>query len=464
MKNRTWRLLLLTVLTGVLAASCNIIRPYQRPAAPTANLYRDVTTADTTTLAHLRWQQLFTDTTLQRLISQGIARNLDLQVAYTRIQQAEAYYLQSRAALFPTLNANLGGTRSRLSEAQTFGLRSNNNTQYQLGLSSGWEVDVWGRLRSNRRASLASFLESQAGARAVQTGLVANIATYYYQLLALDQQLAITRYTVMNWDTTVQTMRALKVAARVTGAAVVQSEAQRYAAEVTLPDLRQDIREIENTLSILLALPPAAIRRGNLDNQTTVEVLQTGVPAQLLANRPDVQQAELNYRSFFELTNVARASFYPALTITGTLGQSSLALGDLVSPSYLAASIGAGLVQPIFNQRLNRTRLAVARAQQQESALNFQSTLLNAGREVSDALSLHQTALEKIQVRTYQIDALEKSVSYSQELLHYGFANYNEVITARQSLLQAQLGGTNDRLQRLQSVVNLYRSLGGGWR
>jgi outer membrane protein TolC len=195
-----------------------------------------------------------------------------------------------------------------------------------------------------------------------------------------------------------------------------------------------------------------------------VDALQTGVPAQLLANRPDVQQAELNYRAFFELTNVARASFYPALVINGTLGQSALALGDLVRPSYLAASVGLGLTQPIFNQRLNRTRLAVARAQQQEAALNFQSTLLNAGREVSDALSLHQTALEKMQVRTYQIDALEKSVSYSQELLRYGFANYNEVITARQSLLQAQLGGTNDRLQRLQSVVSLYRSLGGGWR
>ena len=463
MNTRTWRLLLVSLLTGMLAASCNITRPYQRPALRTANLYRDVATTDTTTLARLRWQQLFTDTTLQRLISQGIAQNLDLRVAYTRIQQAEAYYRQSRAAFFPTLNANTGVTRSRASQALTFG-QQGTFTQYQLGLSSGWEIDVWGRLRSNRRASLASLLESEAGARAVQTGLVANIATYYYQLLALDQQLAITRFTVMNWDTTVQTMRALKVAARVTEAAVVQSEAQRYAAEVTLPDLRQNIRETENALSILLALPPAAIRRGRLEDQTTVEVLQTGLPAQLLANRPDVQQAEQNYRYFFELTNVARASFYPALTITGSLGLTSRALTDLFNPSFLANSIGAGLTQPIFNQRLNRTRLAVARAQQQESALNFQNTLLNAGREVSDALSLHQTALDKIQVRTYQIDALEKSVSYSQELLRYGFANYNEVITARQSLLQAQLGGANDRFQRLQSVVNLYRSLGGGWR
>ncbi|WP_426059013.1 efflux transporter outer membrane subunit [Hymenobacter sp. B1770] len=463
MNNRTCRLGLFTLLTSLLAASCNITKPYQRPVARTANLYRDVATTDTTTLARLRWQQLFTDTTLQRLIGLGIAQNLDLRVAYTRIEQAQAYYQQSRAALFPTLNADAGVNRSRLSQAQDFG-QFGQITQYRLGLSSGWEIDIWGRLRSNRRANLASLLQSEAGARAVQTSVVANVATYYYQLLALDQQLAITRLTVVNWDTTVQTMRALKVAARVTEAAVVQSEAQRYAAEVTIPDLKQNIRETENALSILLALPPAAIRRGRLEDQPMVEALQTGVPAQLLAYRPDVQQAEQNYRYFFEFTNVARASFYPALTITASAGPSALGLTNLFNPGFLAASIGAGLTQPIFNQRLNRTRLAVAQAQQQEAALNFQNTLLNAGREVSDALSLHQTALEKIQVRSHQIDALDKSVRYSQELLHNGFATYNEVITARQSLLQAELGGANDRLQRLQSVVNLYRSLGGGWR
>ncbi|RYD87472.1 MAG: TolC family protein, partial [Sphingobacteriales bacterium] len=356
-------------------------------------------------------------------------------------------------------DANTGVTVSKLSEAQGFGIRTS-ATQYQLGVSSAWEADLWGRLSSNRRASLASLLQSEAAARAVQTRLVADIANLYYLLLSLDQQLAITTQTVQNWDTTVTVMRALKEAARVTEAAVVQSEAQRYAAEVTIPDLKQTIRETENTLSILLVRAPGPIERSRLDVQQVATELRTGVPVQLLANRPDVIQAEFNYRYFFELTNVARTSFYPSLTLTASGGLSSLSFGQLFNPASLAASIGAGLTQPIFNRRTNRTRLEVSEAQQQEAFLGFQNTVLNAGREVSDALSLYQTAVEKIGIRSNQVRALQLSVSYSQELLQNGFATYPEVITARQSLLQAELGGVNDRLQQLQAVVNLYRSLG----
>jgi multidrug efflux system outer membrane protein len=463
MNNRHWRKLLIMALTGLVAGSCTITQPYRSPEAPGPQLYRGGTSTDTTSMASRKWQELFTDTTLQGLIRQGISSNLDLQVAVTRIQQAQAYYRQSRAAFLPSLDANAGLSRSKFPAASAEGF-TGKITQYRLGLSTSWEVDIWGRLGSNRRANLASWLQSEAAARAVQTGLVASIANSYYLLLALDQQLAITELTVSNWDTTVQTMRVLKEAARVTEAAVVQSEAQRYAAEVTLPDLKQSIRETENALSILLGGPPAGIRRSILQQQQPVAVLQTGVPAQLLAYRPDVQQAELNFRYFFELTNVARTNFYPALNITGSAGLSSLALEDFFQPEAVAASLGAGLLQPVFSQRANKTRLEVARAQQQEALLNFRNTVLNAGREVSDALSLHETAREKMQVRTNQMNALQRSVDYSQELLQYGFANYTEVITARQSLLQAELGGVNDRLQELQAVVELYRSLGGGWQ
>jgi outer membrane protein, multidrug efflux system len=298
----------------------------------------------------------------------------------------------------------------------------------------------------------------------VQTSLVANIASDYFTLLALDQQLQITRQTVAYWDTTVVTMRALKEAARVTEAAVVQSEAQRYAAEVTIPDLQRSVRETENALSILLGLPPGPIDRSTLDAQQPITALQTGVPAQLLSNRPDVQEAELNYRYYFELTNVARTNFYPTLAITASTGLSALTPGAVFQPGALAANIGAGLAQPIFNQRLNRTRLEIARAQQQGALIDFQNALLNAGREVSDAMYLYGTALTKQGIRTHEITALASSVSYTNELLRYGFATYTEVITARQSLLQAQLGSINDRLQQLQAGVDLYRSLGGGWR
>lgn len=447
----------------LLLSSCKVTQPYQLPDVNTSNLFRDVAATDTNSIANLPYTEIFTDTILQRLIAGGIARNLDLQMAYTRIQQAQAYYLQSRAAFLPSLDANAAITRSKFSAGQGFGARPP-ITQYQLGVSSSWEADIWGRLSSSKRANLAALLQTEAAAKAVQTGLVANIANFYFVLLALDQQLVITQQTVINWDTTVQTMRALKEAARVTEAAVVQTEAQRYAAEVTLPDLKQSIRETENALRILLGLPLGRINRSRLENQSSIAVLQTGVPAQLLANRPDVLQAELNFRYFYELTNVARTNFYPSLVITGSAGLSSLSFADLFDPTALAASIGGGLTQPIFNRRLNKTRFEVAKAQQQEALFGFQNSLLNAGREVSDALSLYETAIEKRNIRTNQMIALTKSVEYSQELLRNGFAIYTEVITARQSLLQAELGSVNDRLQQLQATVNLYRSLGGGWR
>lgn len=455
--------ILVVLLLVLVLASCKVTRTYESPEVRTEGLFRDVQTSDTNSIANLPWREVFTDTVLQRLIAEGIAQNLDLQIAYTRIRQSEAYFEQSRAAFLPTLNANASVSESKLSNAQGFGIR-NNATQYQLGLSSSWEADIWGRLSSNRRASLASLLQTQAGTRAIQTSIVSGIANYYYTLLALDQQLAITEQTVRNWDTTVRTMSALKEAARVTEAAVVQSEAQRYAAEVTIPDLKQRIRETENALSILLGQTPTAIQRSRLDDQSTVSVLQTGVPAQLLGNRPDVQQAEFAYRSAFEFTNIARTAFYPALTITGSAGLTSLTLGSFLDPSSLAASIAAGLTQPIFNRRLNRTNLIVAQEQQQAALFDFKNTLLVAGREVSDAISLHSTALQKMNVRTLQLTALQRSVEYTQELLRNGFANYNEVITARQSLLAAELGRVNDQLQQLQAMVNLYRSLGGGWK
>lgn len=463
MYNKLFRHVFFLALPALMLASCDIIRPYRAPDINTANLFRDTIAADTNTIANLRYNEIYTDPLLQKLIAEGIARNPNLQIAYTRVQQAQAYYIQSGAVFLPTLNANASVTRSKFSEAQSFGLRKS-ATQYQLGLSSSWEIDIWGKLRSNRRASLASFFQSEAAARAVQTSLVSSIATFYFTLLALDQQLFITQQTVINWDTTVQTMRALKEAARVTEAAVVQSEAQRYAAEVTLPDIKQQIRQTENALSIVLGNAPAVIDRGSLQQQQTLTVLQTGVPSQLLANRPDVQAAELSFRNAFELTNVARTYFYPSLAITGNAALSSFDFSTLFNPTSIAASIGAGLTQPVFNQRANRTRLIVSQAQQQEALINFQNTLLIAGQEVSDALSLFQTSQEKVAIRANQILALQRSVDYSLELLRNGFANYTEVITARQSLLQAQLGQVNDRLQQLQATVNLYRSLGGGWK
>jgi multidrug efflux system outer membrane protein len=453
-------------IIGLLALTlfaCGVTKHYQPPGMDHLDTFRGAGRPDTASMASLSWREVFNDTVLQGVIEKGIAQNLDLQTAYTRIRQAQAYYKQSKAAFLPDLEGNASAGRLRLSKAQNFGIVSN-VTEYQLGLSSSWELDIWGRLRSTKRASVASLLATEAGTRAVQSELVSEIASLYYLLLALDQEVTITEETVRNWDTTVTTMQSLLESARVTEAAVVQCEAQRDAAAVTIPDLYQNIRQTENALSILLGLPPTEITRKRLEDQIPVGILNTGVPAQLLANRPDVQQAEQNYRYAFELTNVARTAFYPALTITGSTGYSSFSAGSFFDISSLGASIIGGILQPIFNKRVNKTNLEVAREQQQAAFLGFKTAFLVAGQEVSDALSLHVSAQKKAGVRASEIIELQKSVDDTQELLQNGFANYTEVITARQSLLAAELGRVNDKLQELQAVVSLYAALGGGWR
>ncbi|MEC5144749.1 efflux transporter outer membrane subunit [Chitinophaga sp. 212800010-3] len=448
------------IIAGMLGA-CRVTKPYHAPRITDNNLYRDVSSTDTTNIAVLHWKEIFTDTLLQQLIDEGIRNNLDLQVAWSRMRQAAAVYSQSRQALYPTINANAGATLAGASNQVNTG-RTVIDQQFSVGLAASWEADIWGKLRSARRAGLASMLQATANAQAVQTALVANIADAYYNLLALDQQLHITQQTVINWQATVEVMKELKKADVVTGAAVVQSEASRYAAEVTIPDLRQSIRQTENQLNLLLGRTPGPVGRDSLDAQQPIMLLQTGVPAQLLANRPDVRAAENNLRYYFEQTNVAKAYLYPTLSISASGGYTSYY--SLTGPGSWISNLTAGLLQPLFNQGVNRTRLKVAQEQQQQAALGFRSAVLNAGGEVSNALYTYQSAIDKANTRKLQLQNLQLSVDYTQELVRYGFANYTEVLNAQQSLLAAQLGKINDHLQQLQAIVFLYRALGGGWR
>ena len=263
--------------------------------------------------------------------------------------------------------------------------------------------------------------------------------------------------------TTVEIMKDLKAADVVTGAAVVQSEASRYAAEVTIPDLKQSIRVAENSLSILLGRVPGPIKRITLLEEKPGSMLNTGVPAQLLGNRPDVQAAELNFRYNFELTNIARTYFYPSLIISASGGLSGITSSQLFSPTSWVGSMVGGLTQPIFNQGVNRARLKVAQEGQQQALFSFQNILLTAGQEVSDDMAAYQSTLEKTNLRDSQIVNLQNAVEYTQLLVRNSSANYTEVLTAQQSLLSAQLNQVNDRMQQLQAMVNLYRDLGGGW-
>ncbi len=450
--------------------SC-VTQKYQQPGmAVKGKLYRTDSLTDTNTIARLPYKALFSDTVLQGLIAEGLQQNLDLKVAMQRMTEAQENFLQSKAMLLPTVSANANVTQSKQSFAvqnlppQYLGTFPLSTTTFQAGLSASWEADIWGKLSSAKRSNFAAFLQSDATRRLIQTQLIANIAGYYYQLLSLDEQLRITEQTAKNRGEEVGTMKALKEGAVVTGAAVVQSEANQAAAEVLIPDIKQQIRENENALSILLARVPGPINRTSLAQQVPYQNLETGVPSQLMQNRPDVQEAELAFRAAFENVNVAKTYFYPQLTITAQGGFSSLTIKDFFDNSIFYNLVG-GLTEPIFNQRQNKTRLHVAQAQQKEAFYAYQKSLLTAGSEVSNALYAYQNAVQKQTTRRIQIQSLQKAVDYTRELMRYSSAtNYTDVLTSEQSLLAAQLLAVNDRLQQLQAIVDLYKALGGGWQ
>lgn len=455
------RLKLPILLWVILFSSCTVTQPYKRSAGIADNkFYRDVTPTDTVTIASLPFKQIFTDTILQSLIEQGISNNLDLKIAVARIKEADANFKQSKLAFLPNLNANANSSYFKLSDAQ-----AGNKRLFEIYTGASWEADIWGKLKSSKKAALALLLQSDAYKKLVQTQLIANIANNYYALMAYDAQLQITLKALDNRVQDVATMKILKESDVVTGAAVVQSEANRYSVEVTIPDLKQNIRETENAISVLLGNPPDSVRRSRLDLQMVAGNLNTGIPSQLLANRPDVQQAEYQLRYYFELTNIAKTYFYPALTITAESGLYNNNLSKFFRVSSIFGNIVGGLTQPIFNNGVNKQRLRVSKAQQEEYFITFKQTLLTAGQEVSNALYDYQAASDKMVNRTQQLFYLQKSVDYTKELLKYSSAtNYTDVLTSEQSLLSAQLSSIGDKLQQLQAVVTLYRSLGGGWK
>jgi NodT family efflux transporter outer membrane factor (OMF) lipoprotein len=445
----------------VLLGSCGVVGPHRKPDITVSEkLYRELPATDTSNFSNLPWRNLFTDPYLQELIEEAIANNSDLQIALTRMDKAKANLRQSQLALLPSLNAN---------GSAAFQNKENDGTGtvggYQLYGSSSWELDLWGKLRSMKRANLASFLQSESYKRMVQTRLIANVAETYYTLLAYDEQLKITEKTLKARIANLETMGVMKENDVITGADLMLSEASRYAAEVTIPDLKQNIYRTENALSILLGRTPGSIERGILADQDLNPNLTYGIPAQLLANRPDIQQAEHQLRYTFEMTNVARAYFYPSITLTASGGISETDITRLFNANFIFWNILGGLTQPLFNQGINNQRLRVARANEQEDLIAFKQTLLAAGSEVVNAMNSYQASTEKIALRAKQVESLEKAVDYTMELLKYtSNINYTDVLTSEVNLLNAQLSSTNDKLSQLNAVVTLYETLGGGWK
>lgn len=465
MKIKIINLVLLAGIAGFFY-SCKVTDTYQDPQIEKSrqdNLFRQKTSNDSISTANVAWNQIFTDAKLQTIIKKTIENNLDLKVAVARIQEASAVFKQSQLQNLPSLDGVASITETKNSGAAQGGnFVMPDLLVYRLGISTGWEVDIWGRIKSLKRSSYAGFLQTDAAKRAVQTQLVAQAANLYYQLISLDKQLEITKQTIELRKKDVETVEALMDAAYLTGADVEQSRANLYSAQLTIPDLELQIQQTENSLNVLMNDNPQSIDRNSIDSQVVYTDLKTGIPASLLKNRPDVQAAELSFRQAFENKNIAMAQVYPALNITGTLGLSSRTLQDFFTNS-LFYTAGGTLTQNIFQMGNRKTEVKIMEARKMQAYYTFEKTLLTAGSEVSNSLLSYQKAKEKETTRQLQIQSLEKSLEFNKELLTYSSkTNYVNVLTSEQSLLAAKLAGVNDKLQQLQAVTEFYRALGGG--
>lgn len=336
---------------------------------------------------------------------------------------------------------------------------------YTIPAQMSWEIDIFGKLLNGKRGAQAALLKSEAYAQAVRSQIISAVATTYYSIAAVRNQLNLSRETSEIWKQTVQTMRDLKEGGKgVTEAAVVQSNANYYSILASITDLEVSLDELNNTMSLLLNTLPqewAVSDRVDLD---VPQILRAGVPMAELAARPDVRAAEQSLASAYYATNSARAAFYPGLTITANGGFTNL-LGSMVkNPGEWFYQLAGSLVAPIFSRGQNIARLKASKAQQQQALNNFEYTLLSASAEVSDALTVYEKSLEKSALLNDQVANLEKSVSYTNDLLLYsnGQTSYLEVLTAQQGLLAAQISQINTELARARSVINLYQALGGG--
>lgn len=438
-----------------LMTGCSIYKPYSRPEVQTEGLYRDLEeTKDTASIATLGWRNLFSDKNLQALIEKGLERNTNLRVAHIRVKAAEAVLMNARLSYLPSVVLTPDGSISGTEGAKAI-------KTYNLAASASWEIDLFGKVTNAKREALAALEGRRAYRQAVETQLIATIANSYYMLLMLDRQLIISEQTLITWKETEHSIEALKRAGKSNDAAVLQAKANRLALEASVVSIRKSIRETENVLSALLADTSHDIMRGALQKQQFPDTLSAGLPIQLLANRPDVRQAEWNLAQAYYATNAARSAFYPSLTLSGSIGWTNNVGGVVVNPgSWLFSAVGS-LMQPLFNKGTNIANLRQAKARQEEALLLFQQSLLDAGKEVNNALTRWQSARIRMDYVNQQIMTLQEAVRKTELLMQHTSTNYLEVLTARQRLLEAELTQAQDKFEEIQGVIDLYHAVGG---
>ena len=454
--------IILTMCAAAALSSCHIYKAYDRPEnINTSGLYRDPVSvtdtlvSDTANMGNLPWREVFTDTTMQALIEEGLQNNVDLRSAVLRVKEAKVMLTSARLSYLPSINLAPQGTMTSMGGGDMV-------KAYQLPVAASWEIDLFGKILNAKRGQQAVYLQSQYSQQAVRSQIICGIANIYYTLLMLDRQVEITTETAAIYKENVRAMEVMKIAGYVNEAAVTQMRAASHQVEASLLDLKRQVRETENSLAVLLAKAPQTFDRGKLADQVMPENLTAGVPLQLLENRPDVKMAEMTLANAYYTTNQARAAFYPSITIGGTAGWTNGSGIQVSNPGQFMLQALASLAQPIFNNGKLIANLKVSKAEEEIARMNYQQAILQAGQEVSNALCLYETTNKKLIEDRGMVEQLDKAVTYTKALFQSAEATYLEILTAQQNLLSAELSEVADNFQRIQAVINLYSALGGG--
>ena len=448
--------------SALMLVSCGIYNKYERPEVNAQGLIRDVQSdtdtlavADTTSFGNLPWRQVFTDPQLQSLIETALTHNTDYLNTALNVKMVEAQLTMAKLAFLPSVAFTPQGTIASWD--------GNKATKtYSLPVSASWSLDLFGNLLNVKRSTQMQLLGMKDYQLVVKTKLITNVANMYYTLLMLDRQLEILNSMSELTQDTWRIMKLQKDLGRAKETSVQSAEASHYGVLTNIADMKRQIREVENSLSLILGQPAQAIVRGKLADQQLPSEFSTGVGIQLLANRPDVHYAEMSLASCFYNTQQARSNFYPQITISGTGAFTNNGGGGIVNPGKWLLSAVGSLVQPIFQNGRLVAGLKVAKYQQEQAFNTWQQAVLSAGAEVSNALVKYNSSDEMSKLDAKRVDVLTKNVDMTRELFKSSSATYLEVISAQSNLLNAQISKVTDDFNKMQAVVSLYSALGGG--
>ena len=448
--------------SGLLLASCGLYNKYERPEVNTQGLVRDtlsltdtLAVSDTTSFGNLPWRSVFTDPQLQALIEQGLENNVDLLNAALSVKMVQAQLTAAKLAFLPSIGISPQGTLSSFDGSKT-------SKTYQLPIAASWNVDLFGNLLSSKRNAQMQLLQAKDYQLVVKTNVISGIANLYYTLLMLDRQLEILTemegLTKETWD-----MMALQMKfGRARSTSVQSAEASYYSVQSQITDMKRQIREVENSLSLLLCQPGQAISRGKLYEQSLPTEFSTGIALQMLNNRPDVHAAEMNLAACYHNVQTARSRFYPSINITGAGTFTNSAGNAIINPGKWLLSAVGSLTQPIFANGQLVAGLKVAKAQQEQALNNWQNAIYKAGNEVSNALVSYNSYDERSRLEQKQTELYRQNVEDTRQLYKSSGSTYLEVISAQANLLNAEITKVTDDFYKMQAVVSLYTALGGG--